>query len=98
LQILEEHDNDITADQIYLELDRTVDPGRTQESIRKIIRDLANDEDHLVGSSSKGFFKIKTKADAERAIKYLQSRIPKIENRAESLRQKWNETNLNDKI
>lgn len=98
LQILEQQDDEITADQIYEELGRSVDPGRTQEQIRGIIRVLANDEKHLIGSSKRGFFKIKTKADAEKAIGYLTSRIPDLNIRAQQIATKWNEENPENPI
>ena len=52
-----------------------------------------NDDSYLVGSSSTGFYKIKTKLDAERAIKYLTNRIPDLKDRASSIATRWNSEN-----
>lgn len=98
IQILEHTETDIIADQIYEELDRVVDPGRTQEQIRRLIRELVNDDSYLVGSSSTGFFKIKTRHDAERAIRYLKNRIPDLQDRASSIAERWNIENPENQV
>ncbi|MCC8410482.1 hypothetical protein LJ707_16185 [Mucilaginibacter sp. UR6-1] len=91
--IREASPNDITADQIYLKLTERVDPGRTQETIRKTIRELVNANYSLIGSSSKGYFYINSKVKLEEAISYLLNRVPFLERRADALRKLWNEEN-----
>jgi len=91
------HDN-ITADQIYQSLIQDVDPGRTQETIRKYIRELVNDDSQLIGSSNIGYFKINTAAKAQRAIDYLLNRIPDLRSRANNLQAEWNRQNPNELI
>lgn len=44
LQIIDEQQGSITADEIYQRLIGSVDPGRTQETIRKYIRELVSEE------------------------------------------------------
>jgi predicted esterase YcpF (UPF0227 family) len=46
----------IIADEIYNLLRQQVDPGRTQETIRKYIRELVNEQSNLIGSSNHGYF------------------------------------------
>lgn len=43
LQIINRTSGYITADSIYSNLSRNVDPGRTQETIRKYVRELVNE-------------------------------------------------------
>jgi hypothetical protein len=52
LQIINRTAGYITADEIYNRLSRNVDPGRTQETIRKYIRELVNEQHNLIGSSN----------------------------------------------
>jgi len=59
LTIINETEGNITSDQLYNLLVGQINPGRTQETIRKYIRELVNAEDNLIGSSEKGFFKNK---------------------------------------
>lgn len=98
LEILENIDRVITADEIYEQLERAVDPGRTQEEIRRLIRELVIEEHYLIGSTSSGFFKIKTRDDAKRATDYLLNRIPDLKNRAERIANQWNAQNPDELI
>lgn len=84
---------EITSDQIYEALHVRLDPGRTQETIRTYIRELVNDSSALIGSSSNGYFKISTKREALKAIRYIESRIPELEERVRKLRESWNNEN-----
>ena len=95
---MEHTETDIIAAQIYEELDRVVDPGRTQEQIRRLILELVNDDSYLVGSSSTGFFKINTKHDADRAIRYLKNRIPNSQDRASSIAERSHNENQKNKL
>jgi hypothetical protein len=97
-QIINETDGFITADQIYEQLLRAVDPGRTQDTIRKHIRELVNDQNYLIGSSNRGYYSINTTLKAEEAIHYLISRIPDLQTRADNIRRIWNENHPDDQI
>lgn len=88
----------ITADEIFEKLKKRVDPGRTQETIRTYIRELVNEQNNLIGSSTKGYFKINTIEKAEEAINYLLSRVPHLQERAENLKAIWNRDNPTQKI
>lgn len=88
----------IIADEIYNRLTRNVDPGRTQETIRKYIRELVNEQDNLIGSSNQGYFKINTPEKAHEAINYLLNRIPDLQMRADNLRAVWNANHPNNQI
>jgi len=98
LQIINRTSGYITADRIYSNLSRNVDPGRTQETIRKYIRELVNEQHNLIGSSSNGYFKINSPAKAREAINYLLSRIPDLQSRADNLRTIWNTNNPTNQI
>lgn len=98
LQIINSADSYITADQIYTLLRQSVDPGRTQETIRKYIRELVNYQDYLIGSSNNGYFKINSSSKAQDAIDYLLNRIPDLQSRADNLKQIWNTHNPTDQI
>ncbi|MBN2733134.1 MAG: hypothetical protein JXR26_11955 [Balneolaceae bacterium] len=98
IKIIENADGNIKTDEIYELLEKNVDPGRTQETIRTYVRELVNDGSVLIGSSQKGYFKIKSRKEAKQAIEYLQNRIPKLEERINELRKSWNSQNPNDKI
>ncbi|MGC9375842.1 MAG: hypothetical protein ACP5DQ_12480 [Bacteroidales bacterium] len=87
-----------TADEIYHQLLQAVDPGRTQETIRKYIRELVNEQNNLIGSSNQGYFKINTPQKAQEAINYLLSRIPDLQMRANNIRAIWNANNPNNPI
>jgi len=50
--IITNNNGSITADKIYSSLIDQVDPGRTQEIIRKYIREMVNSGEHLIGSSN----------------------------------------------
>lgn len=88
--------NSIIADDIYSQLISQVDPGRTQEEIRGLIKELVNDDDNLIGSSNKGYFIIKTEEQLNSAEKYLTNRISHLQNRANNLRRLWNEQQMRD--
>lgn len=88
----------IIADDIYRILQNQVNPGRTQETIRKYIRELVNQHDNLIGSSNKGYFKINSVDRANEAINYLLNRIPDLQERADNLRTQWNIQNPNNRI
>ncbi len=98
LAIINKTANYITADEIYNQLLQVVDPGRTQETIRKYIRELVNEQNNLIGSSNQGYFKINTPQKAQEAINYLLSRIPDLQMRADNLREIWNANNPNNLI
>lgn len=98
LSIINSSSDSITADLIYIELRRSVDPGRTQETIRKYIRELVNHQDHLIGSNNSGYFKIDSSSKAEDAIQYLLNRIPDLQERANNLKKIWNQNNPEDQI
>lgn len=98
LQIINSTSGYITADQIYTLLKQNVDPGRTQETIRKYIRELVTQQDYLVGSTNEGYFKIDSSGKAKDAIKYLLNRIPDLQTRADNLKKIWNTNNPNDQI
>jgi hypothetical protein len=83
----------ITADEIYSTLTNQVDPGRTQETIRKYIREMVNTGEYLIGSSNNGYFKITNRVQALKAIQYLESRIPDLQARVNRIRQNWNHNN-----
>ena len=88
----------IIADEIFNQLTQNVDPGRTQETIRKYIRELVNEQNNLIGSSNQGYFKIDTPQKAQEAINYLLNRIPDLQMRANNLRNIWNENNPDNQI
>lgn len=88
----------IIADEIFNQLTQNVDPGRTQETIRKYIRELVNEQNNLIGSSNQGYFKIDTQQKAQEAINYLLNRIPDLQMRANNLRNAWNENNPDNQI
>lgn len=88
----------IIADEIYNLLRQRVDLGRTQETIRKYIRELVNEQSNLIGSSNHGYFKIDTPEKAREAINYLLSRIPDLQQRADNLREIWNTNNPQNQI
>ncbi len=98
LQIINRTNRYITADDIYSRLSRNVDPGRTQETIRKYIRELVNEQHNLIGSSNNGYFKINSAQRVQEAINYLLSRIPELQLRANNLRQIWNNNNPDNQI
>ncbi len=98
LAIVNETIGYIRADEICNRLLQPVDPGRTQETIRRCIRELVNAEDNLIGSSVKGYFKINSREKAEESISYLVSRIPDLQTRADNITQIWNQNNLNNQI
>lgn len=82
----------ITADKIYELLLQQVDPGRTQETIRLMIRELVNDDNNLIGSSNKGYFLIKEEEDLENAKTYLSTRIGTLQKRIDNLDRLWQES------
>lgn len=86
LQIIANTNGYIIADEIYNQLTQNVHPGRTQETIRKYIRQLVNEQNNLIGSSNYGYFKINTPQKAQEAINYLVSRIPDLQMSADNLR------------
>jgi hypothetical protein len=98
LQIINRTAGYITADEIYNRLSRNVDPGRTQETIRKYIRELVNEQHNLIGSSNNGYSKINSAQRAQEAVDYLLNRIPDLQLRADNLRQIWNNNNPNNQI
>lgn len=98
LRIINNTHGYITADNIFQHLSQNIDPGRTQETIRKYIRELVNDQNNLIGSSNLGFFKINTPQKAQEAISYLLSRIPDLQYRADNLRQIWNTNNPENRV
>jgi len=98
LQIINNANGYIIADDIYTQLSRNVNPGRTQETIRKYIRELVNEQNNLLGSSNHGYFKIDTPQKAQEAINYLVSRIPDLQERADNIRAIWNATHPNNQI
>lgn len=98
LQIINNTIGYIIADEIFNQLLQGVDPGRTQETIRKYIRELVNEQNNLIGSSNHGYFKIDTPEKAQEAIRYLLSSIPDLQNRADNLRTIWNNNNPNNQI
>ena len=98
IEIIENADGNIKADEIYELLEDKVDPGRTQETIRTYIRELVNDGSFLIGSSQRGYFKITSREEAEEAVDYLQNRIPKLEERISRIKENWNSQNPNNKI
>ncbi len=85
-----EGDGYITADKIYRRISQHVHEGRTQETIRGYIRELV-DEGNLIGSSKNGFFIIRTRAQLEEAINYLNYRIRPLHTRAVKLQSVWEE-------
>lgn len=97
-QIINDSTTDITSDQIFSILQSQPDPGRTQEAIRSAIRELVNDHTSLIGSSSTGFFRIKTRDDLQRALNYIERRIPELQARAQNLRDSWNANYPDDQI
>jgi len=97
-RIIEAENSPITADQIYAKLTARVDPGRTQETIRKYIREMVNDGTALIGSSNRGYFSIQSKEQVQQALSYVNNRIPKLQNRAQNIKDSWNERNPNDQI
>lgn len=98
LQIIANTNGYIIADEIYNQLTQNVHPGRTQETIRKYIRELVNEQNNLIGSSNHGYFKINTSQKAQEAINYLVSRIPDLQMRADNLRNIWNASHPNNQI
>ncbi len=98
LSIINNTNGYIIADDIYSQLLQVVDPGRTQETIRKYIRELVNEQNNLIGSSNQGYFKINTPQKAQEAINYLLNRIPDLQMRADNLRAVWNAANPNNQI
>ena len=86
LQIIANTNGYIIADEIYNQLTQNVQPGRTQETIRKYIRELVNEQNNLIGRFNHGYFKINTPQKAQEAINYLVSRIPDLQMRADNLR------------
>ena len=98
LQIITNTNGHIIADEIYNQLTQNVHPGRTQETIRKYIRELVNEQNNLIGSSNHGYFKINTPQKAQEAINYLVSRIPDLQMRADNLRNIWNANHPNNQI
>lgn len=98
LAIINNTNGYIIADDIYNQLLQVVDPGRTQETIRKYIRELVNEQNNLIGSSNQGYFKINSPQKAQEAINYLLSRIPDLQMRADNLRAVWNAANPNNQI
>jgi hypothetical protein len=98
LAIINNANGYIIADEIYNQLLLQVDPGRTQETIRKYIRELVNEQSNLIGSSNRGYFKIDTPEKAREAINYLLCRIPDLQQRADNLREIWNINNPQNQI
>ena len=98
LQIINNANGYIIADEIFNQILQGIDPGRTQETIRKYIRELVNEQNNLIGSSNHGYFKIDTPEKAQEAIRYLLIRIPDLQNRADNLRTIWNNNNPNNQI
>lgn len=97
LTIINSTNGYITADDIYNQL-LIVNPGRTQETIRKYIRELVNEENNLIGSSNQGYFKIDSPQKAQEAIDYLLGRIPDLEMRADNIKTVWNTQNPTNQI
>jgi len=98
LKIITDAGKEITADEIFEKLKARVDPGRTQETIRSFIRELVNDASTLIGSSNNGYFKISSKQDVQKAIRYLENRIPELQKRIRKLCDSWNNENPDDTI
>lgn len=97
IHIISDSGDYITADQIHDKLvQHKIDEGRTQETIRKHIRELVKDELNLIGSSNKGYFKITTSEKAQEAINYLLNRIIELKQRADALKTAWD--NFNQKV
>lgn len=97
-EIITNAGREITSDDIFESLKARVDPGRTQETIRSYIRELVNDSSALIGSSNNGYFKISSKQDVQKAIKYLENRIPELEERIKNLCDSWNNKNPDDTV
>ncbi|MCO5933910.1 hypothetical protein NAF17_00030 [Mucilaginibacter sp. RB4R14] len=83
--------NFIKSDEIYESLTAKVDPGRTQETIRSMIRKMVKDGDYLIGSTNKGYFHITKEADLAVAKQSLLSRITHLKNRADNLQAMWDD-------
>lgn len=96
--IIKTQSNPITADNIFTYLTTNIDPGRTQETIRKFIREMVSSGEYLIGSSNKGYFKIRTSEQAQDAIEYLRNRIPDLQSRANSIRETWNQNHPDNPI
>ena len=92
-EIVYQTTDEITADEIYKILKGQVDPGRTQETIRKYIRDLVKEGRSLIGSSNKGYFHIDTPNKLKKAINNLEARSKSIKKRIESLNDSWENSN-----
>ena len=98
LAVINNANSYIIADDIYNQVVQVVDSGRTQETIRKCIRELINEQNNLIGSSNQGYFKVSTPGKAQEEINYLLSRIPDLQIRADNLRAVWNAANPNNQI
>ena len=96
--IITNSEDTITSDEIYSTLQTQINPGRTQETIRKYIREMVNSGEYLIGSSNSGFYKISTQELAIKAINYLENRIPDLQNRATTIRNTWNASNPENQI
>jgi hypothetical protein len=92
IEILWRTPGSITADQIFEQVVGELDRGRTQERIRWAVGRIVNREQELIGSTRSGFFIIRDRADAERALSYLENKTRSIRDRAEHLRNLWNRT------
>ncbi|HLS31910.1 MAG TPA: hypothetical protein VK021_13725 [Flavobacteriaceae bacterium] len=98
LEIIENTKGNIKSDEIWEELTSQTDPGRTQETIRKYIRELVVEGGNLIGSSNKGYFKISTSEKITKAVSNLETRIPKLEERVNKLKESWNIQNPDSQI
>jgi len=92
-EIVYQTTDEITADKIYETLKDQVDPGRTQETIRKYIRDLVKEGKSLIGSSNRGYFHIDTPEKLKKAINNLEARSKSIKERIEALNESWEKSN-----
>lgn len=94
IRIISESEDYIIAEQIYEKLvQHNISEGRTQETIRKHKSKLVKDEQNLIGSSNKGYFKITTSEKVQEAINYLLNRVPELEQRAAALETAWKNFN-----
>lgn len=62
----------------------------TDRAMRQTIESLVKDDGELIGSSSKGYFLIQTRAEAETAREFFRSRAISELQRGNALIRNWN--------
>lgn len=72
--------------------------GRTNEIIRFSITDMILNHGYIIASDSHGYWIPNTSNEVQDVCKSLYDRADEIRQRADALKQNWNNANQNDQI